>query len=521
MEQTLNISAYLAIAKRRIWYGLIPFLLVLAVAVVVINVLPPIYRASATVSIESQQIPEHFVQSTVVGYADQRLAYIQERVMASQRLLDIIHKFNLFPKLHDKPESVLVAKFRDRISLDRILNPAAGGGGAVAFTLSFEYRDPNAAAEVVNTLVSLFLEENVRTRTERAAETTGFLKQESERLGKQVAAMDALVAEYKQKHGNALPEHLDLHINMLQTAESSLGNVERDITALEGDRRSLETQLATVGNILSAAGTADALTLSPAQQLAALKAELLRKSAIYSPAHPDVKNLRRRIALMEREVAMGSHDETGANSTAGNPARSQIETQIQSVEAQLASLRKERTQLHAKIDSLHAIIVETPQVERGLKDLSRDYESALAEYNGVSEKRRAAQLAENLETEQKAERFVLLEAAKVPSVPIWPDKRKSYAIGIVLSLGSGVGTAYLAEVLDSTIRGPAMLMSALQHYPLAVIPFIKCSADLRRQRFRWVWILSAAVIILVLAFVIILFYYYQPLDIFKRLLQGV
>jgi capsular polysaccharide biosynthesis protein len=222
MEQTLNISDYLAIAKRRIWYGLIPFLLVLAVAVVVINVLPPIYRASAKVSVESQQIPEHLVQSTVVGYADQRLAYIQEHVMTSQRLMDIIHKFNLFPKLHDEPESVLVDKLQDRISLHRILNPAARGGGAVAFTLSFEYQNPNTAAEVVNTLVALFLAENVKTRTERATETTEFLKKESERLRQQVSTIDARVAEYKQKHGDALPEHLNMHMNMLQTAENSL-----------------------------------------------------------------------------------------------------------------------------------------------------------------------------------------------------------------------------------------------------------------------------------------------------------
>jgi hypothetical protein len=178
-------------------------------------------------------------------------------------------------------------------------------------------------------------------------------------------------------------------------------------------------------------------------------------------------------------------------------------------------LQKERTKLQAKIDSLHTIITKTPLVERGLKELTHDYKSALTEYNEVSEKRRAAQLGENLETEQKAERFVLLEAAMVPSVPIWPDKRKSYAIGIVLSLGSGVGTAYLAEVLDSTIRGPAMLLSVLQHYPLAVIPFIESSADRKRQRFRWVWLLSAVVIVLVLALAIILFYYYQPLDILK------
>ena len=67
-------------------------------------------------------------------------------------------------------------------------------------------------------------------------------------------------------------------------------------------------------------------------------------------------------------------------------------------------------------------------------------------------------------------------------------------MGFALALGSGAGLAFLVEFLDTTIRGPKMLMAVLEGHPIAVIPFIDSSADQRRQRFRWVWILFAVLI---------------------------
>lgn len=49
------------------------------------------------------------------------------------------------------------------------------GQGTIAFKLTFENRKPEIAQRVANELVTLFLDENVKSRTERATETTEFL----------------------------------------------------------------------------------------------------------------------------------------------------------------------------------------------------------------------------------------------------------------------------------------------------------------------------------------------------------
>lgn len=512
MEKTLSLNDYVAIVRRRAMLAVLVFLVLFALALLVVNVLPPIYRSTGKIAVESQQIPEGFVQSTISGYADERIGFINQRIMTNSRLLEIIESFKLFPDERGvQPESVLINKLRERIFLETIRDPVVPR--LVAFTIGYEDRDPIVAAGVANELVNSFLDENVRTRNARASETTEFLKQEAVRLGAQVNALESRIATYKQEHGDALPEHLDLHMGMLQRAEASLRDVEREMEGLAEERRFLESQQATLRANRSAGASTDRYPTSPAQQLAALKVELLEKTAIYSAAHPDLPWLRRRIAALEREVnTQGAIQAPSSASTAYDPAIAQIASQIASANVRLVSLRDQQTELQGKVDSLQSIILRTPQVERELKARSRDYDTVVAEYNQISAKQRDAELAEKLEAEQKAERFVLLEAPQIPSVPQWPKKPKAYALGFVLAAGAGAAATWLAEFLDNSIRGPVMLSSILQHHPIGVIPVIQNTSDRRRSRRNRVrlFTITSLIPIAVLGFVHL---FYKPLDV--------
>ena len=511
LDGNLSFSDYVAIAKRRAWLVVGVSLLVLLIAVLVINKLPPRYRSTATVSVESQQIPDELVQSTVVGLANEGIGFIQQRVMTSTKLLGVIDKFRLYPEMRNKePDSKLVAVLRENIFLDTIRDQAARQGGIVAFTLGFEHKDPETAAAVANELVGMFLDENVKTRTARASETTEFLRKEAARLADQVGDTEARVAEFKRAHSDALPEHLELHLSMLQRSENDLNVLDREIIALEQDLRLLETQRSLGVASLSQTLPGERPVVSPAQQLAALKLELVQKEAIYSPAHPDLNWLKRAIAKLEQEM---KDDQTLLSSGSGvDPARAQIESEIVSATSRLASLRENKTALQRKIEDLQQRVLTTPQVERDLKGLTRDYENAIAEYDDIRAKQQQAEMAESLETQQKAERFVLLEAPIVPSVPVWPEKKKFYVLGFAAAVGGGGGAAFLAELLDTSIRGPTILMSILQRHPLATIPFIETSADRRRVRLRRLFVILGACFVLIAALVMTHFYF-QRLDI--------
>ena len=91
MEDDIKtLGDYISIAWRRKFHILIPFIAVLLITVVTVFVLPPVYKSTGTILIESQQIPQELIQSTVTSFADERIQIIKQRIMTSQRMKSIL-----------------------------------------------------------------------------------------------------------------------------------------------------------------------------------------------------------------------------------------------------------------------------------------------------------------------------------------------------------------------------------------------------------------------------------------------
>jgi len=63
-----------------------------------------------------------------------------------------------------------------------------------------------------------------------------------------------------------------------------------------------------------------------------------------------------------------------------------------------------------------------------------------------------ARVSQALETEQKGERFSLVESARLPDKPFKPNRLAIVLIGFVLGIGAAVGLAAVVEFSDSSFR---------------------------------------------------------------------
>ncbi len=153
---------------------------------------PPTYRSTGTILIEQQEVPKEFVRSAVTSYADQRIQVISQRVMTSANLLGIVEKYKLYPDKRDSDtRERLIDRMRKDIQLNMIsaevMDPAQGRAtrATIAFSVSYDSRLPTLAARVANELTTLYLSENIETRKQLAADTAGFLLDETARLGQE------------------------------------------------------------------------------------------------------------------------------------------------------------------------------------------------------------------------------------------------------------------------------------------------------------------------------------------------
>ncbi len=488
--EPLKLGDYVRIVRRRLPYILVPFLILGLGAAGVVLSLPSMYRSTAKIAVESQQIPADLVRSTVPGSADERIGSIQQLVMTDSRLEKLISKFGLYQEdLAVLPMEKVLRKFRKNISVESFSDPYSLTKTAIAFTVSFDHTDPTTARDVATELADLFLSENSRTRNARATDTAGFLTEEADRLSQHARDLDARVAEFKRQHSDALPEHLDLRVNMLQQVEFDLRSVQREISAAEQERRFLETQRTSMAARSPARQGTATSEMTPQQQLRALRSDLAKAQALYTGSHPDVVRLKRLVANLEAQV--GTRGGNGGAAPARDPESAEIESKISTVDTKLSSLRTQESDLSAKMATLQAQIFKTPETERGLKELTFEYESAVKDYESVRSKQQQAELSENLESRQMAERFVLLEPPTVPVGPASPNRLKLMFIGLVLALGTGGGTALAAEAMDTRIRDPQTLTSLLGTRPLAILPYIEHRWEGPRRVFvSWVGWLS-------------------------------
>lgn len=508
-DYELTLNDYLEIVKRRKIHIIATFLLVLIVSTAVAFLIPPVYQSVGTILVESQQISTEMIKSGDTAFADERIEIIKQRVMTRANLLNIIGKYNLFldTKASMQP-SELIEEMHKSISVEMLsANQGKGRGAAtIAFKVSFEYRDPGIAHKVANDIVTIFLSENAKSRTERAAETNEFLTQEADRLKLALEEVENRVATYKQQYSSALPEHLELHMSMIQRTESELKDVERELKSTQEELRYLDIELAAAKAGLGAKSTNQQQFINPETELAKLKNDLLKASATYKDNHPVIKSLKRKIELLESSEPAKTADQKGetnnlVNFSADPEAALRVEkvkAQIESSKIRLQSLTQQQSSLRSRIGQLENKVTSVPQVERGLAGLQRDYETAKSKYDEIRSKQSNAKINENLEQENKAERFSLLESPQIPDKPIRPDRKKIFALGLFLAIAAAAAIVMLMESLDQRVRGVEFLTSVVGFRPIGIVPYIKTQAELSKNKGRYKYAIIAFLLFLII-----------------------
>ncbi len=573
-EEVKTPQDYLALAMRRKWHFLLPALAVFLLTSTIAFLLPSVYRSAAVVLIEEPDVPRELVFSTITSYADQRLQTIYHRATTTQNLMQIINKFDLYPDAREVlPVTEVVDAMRKNVSMDLIsadvIDPKTGrpGQATIAFSLAFEHDNPAVTQKVANELVTLYLGENIRTRQEKAAETSTFLDNEADLLEKEIADLERQLAELKERNLGSLPEQLHYNMQLIERGETELRDLERRAQALRQQQIYLQSELSQVSPYGSyqAGGVP---VLSATDQLKALRTQLITVSGRYGPEHPDVVKLRREIAALERETGVGpdpaliraeirkvetdlavareryadSHPDViklnrqlsalenslakagrapgglRGGQSADNPLFIQMNAQVQSIGSELAAVEQQKVRTKEKLAEYEERIMAIPLVEREYMRIVRELENANSKYQDIKGKQMAAQLGEALETERKSERFTLIEPPQVPTEPASPNRLAIMVLGFILSLGVGVGGAALSEMLDQSVHNSRQLAAITGATPLAVVPYIKTRDDTIKTWRRGAIYAAAGCVVLGVG---LTFFHYniKPLDVLWSVAQ--
>jgi uncharacterized protein involved in exopolysaccharide biosynthesis len=545
----------------RLRYTFLPISAILALLTIVVAIVwPSTYRTGATILIEQQEIPQELVRSAITSFADQRVQVISQRVMTTQNLMTLIERYNLYPDIREsKPREVLLQKMRNDISLKMIsadvIDPRSGHPtqATIAFSISYQNHSPDLTLKVANDLTTLYLNENITSRTQMAAQTTAFFSEEASKQQALIDQIDSKLADYKRKHQDSLPELAQLNETVSDRTGLELRDAENRIAAIDSQEVLLRAQLAQLNPTAQVYSDTGLRVMGVEDRLKSLKSQLADDKARYAPGHPDIVRTEREIAGLEK--AARAQDDTSdiarrlneakaqlarsqekyapdhpdvvrlthlvselekelnaqppadaaqkALAHADNPVYIQVKGQLDALTVEHQSAEAKRDELRAKLDDYERRMARAPAVERDYRELK---------YQQIHAKQGDVQVSENLELERKGERFTMIEPPLPPEKPVSPNRMLIIIMGLVMSVGVGFGAAVLKDMLDPSVRGFGDVRLLLSVPPLAAIPPIVTIAERRssklRVRYSWAGTLGA-----VIAGISLVHFFVRPLDV--------
>lgn len=516
MEDNFDIREILYGMRRRWALMLAIIVTVSTAAVAVAFMLPAVYQSSARILVESQQIPDALARSTITSDAAERLQLIEQRLMTRQNLIDLVERLNLFADQPDLTPGEKVAQLRSSTSIRSIDGPAARRRGVdlSAFVITVRSGSPQTAALVANEFVTMVLEQNIRSRSERASETHDFFRREVERLSVELSALEVRISDFKRANTIALPDSLNHRLGELVTLQENQFDLERKIVTLGEEKRGIEAVLE------SGIDVATGPVLTPAErELQALRSTLAQRRAIYADTHPQVRSLIAQIGALEATVDGQVATDAQDTATPVDRRTGELRRQVDLIDSQLKILEAQRESALRRQAELQQSIELTPRVEMELNSLTRNYDQLQQEFQIAVRKQSEAATGERLEVNRQAERFEVIEQAQVPERPVAPRRNMIAAGGVGGSVLLAIGLVVLLELVNQSIRSPADLERRLNLRPIVAVPYIETRHEMSRRR----WILRslalAALIIVPLALYLV-DTHYMPLPVVFEKLMG-
>jgi polysaccharide biosynthesis transport protein len=559
---------YLALLRRRKTIILTVAALLLAASAALAFLLPAVYRSTATILIEEQEIPPDLVRSAIATYADQRIETIKQQVLSRSTLWRIVEQYDLYKDLRKRsPTEEVLTRFVKDIQIEvmnvkvidkRTQNPTQA---TIAFTLAYDGESAELAQKVANELTSLFLGENLKTRERHAQETTAFLKRESENLSHHIQELEQKLSGVKRRAEGALPELVQLNMQLLSQVQREVIDSDRDIRSLKERKTYLEGELATLKPhtpLISASGER---LLDSSERLKSLRAQYASVSAYLEPDHPDLIKLKQEMSSLEKEAgATDGREELSKRLMAEraslaalrervgemhpdvirlqnvvaslerellaavarpsqpstvkpeNPAYINIQSQLASTTASLQSLEAARVDLKKRMAEYAKRLESTPTLEPEYLDLIRDRENSVRKYQEITSRLMEAQVSAELEVQRKGERFLLINPPELPEKPDRPNRLAILLLGAFLAIVGGLGTGVAADNVDRRIFTADQLGRVMRGVPLAVIPYLPSEGELvalgRRRA-----VFSLAGLGVVVAGALVLHVAWMPLDV--------
>jgi len=473
--------------------------------------MPDKYESFARVFVDTDPLLKPLMKGMTPNVDVRRQIEVMKRILVSRPNLEKVMRMTDLDLTVDTPETTekLLKSLEERLVVQ--------SQGFNLVRIAFDDTDPQLAKNIVQAVVSIFIENNLGRNRKDLAGARKFIDEQIREYELELEAAEQRRADFKRKNMGALPGDKS-YFEQVAGAKKDYEDAKSELEELTARHDMVSGQLtripkyltvtAPVGPPISTAPdgaetSSRAVSLNPVgninQRIATAQQTLSRLLSRFTDKHPDVVRVQRDLnaLIAERDKFMaaleaGNGQEEGGdaaafapgNATASNPVYVETKLHLFDLEAELSVLRPRVAAKLQKLNELKNRAQTIPVVEAEMSKMNRDYSVIKANYEQMLARREQARIEQNIETKSERVSYNLIEPPQVPLQPSSPNRPVFLTLVLVMAIGSGLALAFIMSQIQGTFSSVQALREMFTVPVLGAVTVLVSEADRRRRRFE-------------------------------------
>ncbi len=432
-----HLKDYLRVLFMRRWLVIGVSLLVIFATALTVFVMTPIYRATALLLIEPTKIKvtdfQDVYDPTLSQFAGSELARrefmeTQFKLLTCRPLMErVFARFNFGEAEEFRDAKDPIPAFTKRFHVSPVRRTRL-------VEVSFDWKEPKLAADVVNYLVDAYTQDYRARRLGVTGSGLEALKKKAEELRPKVAEKAEALQRFRIEHGTvSLEQSQNIIVERLK-------DLNRELTEVQNKRIELQSRIRSIGQALaSKTDLQDLPEVVDSPTMRDLKMEWIRTqqeiselSKRFGPNHPQLLSARAKLAAIHDKIEMDVRSILASTHLEYQRAKTQEQEILQALEEQ-----------QAKVMNLDKLRAEYQELKDSYDTLRKTFRAILQRIDEIEISSAAGTEEDNI--------FVIAPA-RVPVKKAKPKRLQAIALSFILGPMLGIGLAFFLQYLDTTIK---------------------------------------------------------------------
>ena len=342
-------------------------------------------------------------------------------------------------------ESSLVGAFLGRVDVVPVR-------GSHLVDLTFVSEDPVFAAAAANTLMDMYVEQNLAIKLQSTSSMLEWLDTELATQQKRVEDSERALAEYREKE-NALS--LDDKQNIVLSRLNSLNDTATKAKSTRVQKESLYNQVKVIASGTNPDAIPIIATNSGVQgakaKLAEVQTQKTRLLERFTDKHPQVISINGQLQDAQKQV------------------ENEIARAVQSVKNEYETALIEEQTYAKNLEGAKTDATDLNRKGIGYGVMEREAKSNREVWQSLLTREKELRVSANSRTNNVR----VVDRAEVPRAPLAPGARRTYLMSVIIGLVLSIGVALGLDYMNDTIKTPEDVTRRLKLPFLGLVPAVR------------------------------------------------